>query len=141
MDNDNHDVFAELTSIVTPHPGITIEPPPVVTIGPPISPEVHLSLTIVFIALYGSLFLAVYLQLWMILYYKHRRLSYQSVFLFLCLVWSGLRTTLFSFYFQNCVLANTLSTFPYWLMYSFPVCLQFITLCLLVLFFAQVSIA
>lgn len=107
-------------------------------IKPAISPSVHLSLTIVYTSLYGFLFLTVYVQLWMILYYKHRRFSYQSVFLFLCLIWAGLRTTLFTFYFRNCLLANTLSFLPYWLLYCFPVCLQFSTLCLLVLFFAQV---
>ncbi|ELT91308.1 hypothetical protein CAPTEDRAFT_116436, partial [Capitella teleta] len=99
---------------------------------------VHLGLTIAYNVLYGSLFLTVYLQLWMILYYKHRRFSYQTVFLFLCLIWAGLRTTLFSFYFNNCLLANNLPVFFYWLLYCFPVVLQFITLSLLVVFFAQV---
>ncbi|KAI0227223.1 hypothetical protein LSAT2_022304 [Lamellibrachia satsuma] len=74
----------------------------------------------------------------MILYYRHRHFSYESVFLFLCLFWAGLRTTLFSFYFKNCVLVNNLDTFSYWLFYCCPICLQFITLCLLVAFFAQV---
>ena len=108
-------------------------------IKPAVSPTVYLSLTIVYTCLYGILFLIVYVQLWMILCYRHRRFSYQTVFLFLCLLWAGLRTTLFSFYFRNCLLANTLSVLPYWLLYCFPVCLQFTTLCLLVLFFAQVS--
>ncbi|KAK3093144.1 hypothetical protein FSP39_011777 [Pinctada imbricata] len=36
------------------------------------------------------------------------------------------------------MLANNLHIVIYWLLYCFPVCLQFITLCLLVLFFAQV---
>ena len=116
----------------------TIVPPP---LKPALPPSVQLSLTIVYITLYGFLFLMIYVQLWMILIYKHRRFSYQSVFLFLCLIWAGLRTTLFSFYFRNCLLANTLPIFPYWLLYCLPVCLQFVTLCLLVLFFAQVSIA
>ena len=113
----------------------TIGPPP---LEPAISPGVHLSLTIVYITLYGFLFLFIYIQLWLILFYKHKRFSYQTVFLALCLLWAGLRTSLFSFYFKNCVLANNLGTVLYWLLYCFPVCLQFITLCLLVLFFAQV---
>ncbi len=114
----------------------TIVPP---HLKPAVSPQVHLSLTSVYTALYGSLFLLVYIQLWMILYYKHKTFSYQVVFLYLCLLWAGLRTTLFSFYFRNAVLANNLDTFFYWLLYCCPVCLQFITLCLLVIFFAQVS--
>ena len=115
----------------------SVTPP---NIKPAVSPSVYLSLTVVYTSLYGLLFLIVYVQLWMILCYRHRRLSYQTVFLFLCLLWAGLRTTLFSFYFRNCHLANTLSFLPYWLLYCFPICLQFTTLCLLVLFFAQVCL-
>ncbi|XP_043930268.1 integral membrane protein GPR137C [Protopterus annectens] len=105
---------------------------------PAVPPSVELGLTVVYIILYLVLFLFVYLQLWLILHYKHKRFSYQTVFLFLCLFWAALRTTLFSFYFNNCVQANQLQPFPYWLLYCFPVCLQFFTLCLLNLYFAQV---
>uniref|UniRef100_A0A4W5P5J9 G protein-coupled receptor 137C n=1 Tax=Hucho hucho TaxID=62062 RepID=A0A4W5P5J9_9TELE len=104
-----------------------------------VPPAVELGLTIVYTILYSLLFLFVYLQLWLILHYGHKRFSYQSVFLFLCLLWSALRTTLFSFYFKNVVQANQLHHLPYWLLYCFPVCLQFFTLCLLNLYFAQVS--
>ena len=106
---------------------------------PAISPSVELSLTIVYISLYALLFLIVYVQLWMIWYYRHKRFSYQTVFLYLCLLFSGLRVSLFSFYFNNCDLANDLPWPVYWILYGLPVCLQFTTLCLLVLFFAQVS--
>nr|XP_022328715.1 integral membrane protein GPR137B-like [Crassostrea virginica] len=108
------------------------------TVKPALSPYTQLSLTITYICLYGFLFLFVLCQLWMIWYYRHKRFSYQTCFLFTCLLWSGLRTTLFSFYFNNCIQANSLPLFLNWLFYSFPVCLQFITLCLLVLFFGQV---
>ncbi|XP_056157387.1 integral membrane protein GPR137C [Lampris incognitus] len=103
-----------------------------------ISPTLELSLTVVYTVFYSLLFIFVYLQLWLILHYGHKRLSYQSVFLFLCLLWAALRTTLFSFYFRNVVQANQLQPWPYWLLYCFPVCLQFFTLCLLNLYFAQV---
>ncbi|KAG7272549.1 hypothetical protein CRUP_004724, partial [Coryphaenoides rupestris] len=76
--------------------------------------------------------------LWLVLRYGHKRLSYQTVFLFLCLLWAALRTVLFSFYFQDFVRANTLGPFPFWLLYCCPVCLQFFTLCLMNLYFAQV---
>ena len=115
----------------------TFTPPPLV---PAISPSVHLGLTGVFITLYGFLFVFVYVQLWLVLYYKHKRFSYQTVFLGLCLLWAGLRTSLFSFYFNDTIVANNLTTVFYWLLYCFPVCLQFTTLCLLVLFFAQVRV-
>ncbi|XP_055720137.1 G protein-coupled receptor 137Ba-like isoform X3 [Salvelinus fontinalis] len=103
-----------------------------------VPPSVELGLTIVYTILYSLLFVFVYLQLWLILHYGHKRFSYQSVFLFLCLLWSALRTTLFSFYFKNVVQANQLEHLPYWLLYCFPVCLQFFTLCLLNLYFAQI---
>uniref|UniRef100_A0A8C6WK65 G protein-coupled receptor 137c n=1 Tax=Neogobius melanostomus TaxID=47308 RepID=A0A8C6WK65_9GOBI len=95
-------------------------------------------LTTVYTVLYSFLFIFVYLQLWLILHYGHKRFSYQSVFLFLCLLWAALRTTLFSFYFQNMVQANQLQPLAYWVLYCCPVCLQFFTLCLLNLYFTQV---
>lgn len=104
-----------------------------------VPPSVQLGLTVLYTVLYSLLFVFVYLQLWLILHYGHKRFSYQSVFLFLCLLWSALRTTLFSFYFKNVVQANQLQPLPFWLLYCFPVCLQFFTLCLLNLYFAQVS--
>ncbi|XP_048046636.1 integral membrane protein GPR137C isoform X2 [Megalobrama amblycephala] len=103
-----------------------------------VPPSVQLGLTVLYTVLYSLLFVFVYLQLWLILHYGHKRFSYQSVFLFLCLLWSALRTTLFSFYFKNVVQANQLQPLPFWLLYCFPVCLQFFTLCLLNLYFAQV---
>ncbi|XP_012678162.2 integral membrane protein GPR137C [Clupea harengus] len=103
-----------------------------------VPPSVELGLTVVYTVLYSLLFVFVYLQLWLILHYGHKRFSYQSVFLFLCLLWAALRTTLFSFYFKNVVQANQLQPLPFWLLYCFPVCLQFFTLCLLNLYFAQV---
>ncbi|XP_043966047.1 integral membrane protein GPR137C isoform X2 [Gambusia affinis] len=106
--------------------------------GDAISPTLELSLTTVYTVLYSFLFVFVYLQLWLILHYGHKRFSYQSVFLFLCLLWAALRTTLFSFYFKNVVQANQLQPLAYWLLYCCPVCLQFFTLCLLNLYFTQV---
>lgn len=106
--------------------------------GAAISPTLELSLATVYTVLYSFLFVFVYLQLWLILHYGHKRFSYQCVFLFLCLLWAALRTTLFSFYFQNVVQANQLQPMAYWLLYCCPVCLQFFTLCLLNLYFTQV---
>ncbi|MED6289222.1 hypothetical protein CHARACLAT_000476 [Characodon lateralis] len=106
--------------------------------GDAISPTLELGLTTVYTVLYSFLFIFVYLQLWLILHYGHKRFSYQTVFLFLCLLWAALRTTLFSFYFKNVVQANQLQPLAYWLLYCCPVCLQFFTLCLLNLYFTQV---
>ena len=95
-------------------------------------------MTVVFTFLYSLLFLYVYGQLWLVLCYRYKRFGFQTVFLFLCLTWAALRATLFSFYFKNCELANTLEPFTYWFLYCLPVCLQFFTLCLLHLYFSQV---
>ena len=109
------------------------------TLQPALPATVQLSLTIVYIAIFGFIFILSYAQLWLIWYHRHKRLSHQTIFLFLCLVWSGLRTSLFSFYFNNCDTANALPSALFWLLYCFPVCLQFSMLCLLLNFFAQVS--
>lgn len=109
------------------------------TLTPAVPPYVKLGLTIVYTVFYSLLFVFIYVQLWLVLRYRHKRLSYQSVFLFLCLFWASLRTVLFSFYFRDFVAANALSPFVFWLLYCFPVCLQFFTLTLMNLYFTQVS--
>uniref|UniRef100_UPI00398F3E69 G protein-coupled receptor 137Ba-like isoform X2 n=1 Tax=Pristiophorus japonicus TaxID=55135 RepID=UPI00398F3E69 len=113
----------------------TVNPEP---LQPAVPPSVTLGLTIVYTALYGLLFLLIYTQLWLVLHYRHKKFSYQTVFLFLCLLWAALRTTLFSFYFRDTLKANTLGPFAFWLLYCFPVCLQFFTLSLMNMYFAQV---
>lgn len=111
---------------------------PLPTLSPAVPPFVTLGLTVAYTIFYSILFFFVYVQLWLVLRYRHKRLSYQTVFLSLCLLWSALRTILFSFYFKNFVTANTLGPFPFWLLYCFPVCLQFFTLSLMNLYLAQV---
>ena len=133
-----HTTLDELVEITTFTPQTTTTMP---VIRPALPATVELSLTIVYFVMFGLLFILVYAQLWMIWHYRHKRLSHQTIFLFLCLMWAGLRTTLFSFYFFDCDKANSLSVLFYWLLYSFPVCLQFSMLCLLLHFFAQVSFA
>ncbi|KAF6035582.1 GPR137B [Bugula neritina] len=110
------------------------------TLRPSLSYATQLGLTITCIVIFSLLFLFVYVQLWMILYYKHKKRSYQTVFLLLCLIWAALRVTLFSFYFTDVIIANNLDPFSNWLLYSLPVVLQFTTLVLLVAFFSQVVI-
>lgn len=109
------------------------------TLGPAVPPYVTLGLTVAYTVLYSVLFFFVYVQLWLVLRYRHKRFSYQTAFLGLCLLWAALRTLLFSFYFHSFVTANTLGPLPFWLLYCFPVCLQFFTLSLMNLYFAQVS--
>uniref|UniRef100_A0A8D3AQ62 G protein-coupled receptor 137 n=1 Tax=Scophthalmus maximus TaxID=52904 RepID=A0A8D3AQ62_SCOMX len=120
-----------------PPPSSSTLPPPV-PLCPAVAPSVQLGFTVLYTALYAVLFLVVYVQLWLLLLYRHKRWSYQSVFLFLCLLWAALRTTLFSFYFANALEANHLPVAVFWLLYCFPVCLQFFTLSLINLYFTQV---
>lgn len=127
----------EATVTATPRPNSSILPLPIPLL-PAVAPSVELGFTILYTTLYAGLFLVVYIQLWLLYIFKHKRWSYQSVFLFLCLLWAALRTTLFSFYFRNAVEANHLPVAVYWLLYCFPVCLQFFTLSLINLYFTQV---
>ncbi|KAG9346304.1 hypothetical protein JZ751_006615 [Albula glossodonta] len=113
-------------------------PPSPSPLRPAVAPSVKQGVTILYTCLYGGLFLVVYVQLWLLLLYRHKRWSYQSVFLFLCLFWAALRTTLFSFYFHDALGANHLPMLAYWLLYCCPVCLQFFTLSLINLYFTQV---
>lgn len=108
------------------------------TLSPAVPPYVKLGLTVAYTVFYSLLFVFIYIQLWLVLHYRHKRFSYQTVFLFLCLLWASLRTVLFSFYFKDFVSANSLSPFAFWLLYCFPVCLQFFTLTLMNLYFTQV---
>uniref|UniRef100_A0A8C5KZ31 G protein-coupled receptor 137 n=1 Tax=Jaculus jaculus TaxID=51337 RepID=A0A8C5KZ31_JACJA len=110
---------------------------PAAGLVPALPPTVTLGLTAAYTALYALLFFSVYAQLWLVLLYGHKRLSYQTVFLALCLLWAALRTTLFSFYFRDTARANRLGPLPFWLLYCCPVCLQFFTLTLMNLYFAQ----
>ncbi|GFS02480.1 integral membrane protein GPR137B-like [Elysia marginata] len=132
----SYTTMQQLSAESTSHSSISTTTMPI--IRPALPSKVELSLTIVYFVMFSLLFILVYAQLWMIWYYRHKRLSHQTIFLFTCLVWAGLRTTLFSFYFFDCKKANSLSVFFYWLLYSFPVCLQFSMLCLLLHFFAQI---
>lgn len=99
-----------------------------------------LVLVLVQLVLYGGLFGFVYAQLWLVLRYGHKRLSYQTVFLGLVLLWSGLRTLMVSFYFRSHSEGPLQGLAPglYWTLYGLPVCLQFMTLSLMTLYCAQV---
>ena len=115
-----------------------LPPPP--TMAAAVPPSVKLGLTVAYTIFYSLLFAFVYAQLWLVLRYRHKRFSYQTAFLFLCLLWAALRALLFSFYFRDCGAANALPPFTFWLLYCFPGCLQFFTLSLMNLYCAQVSV-
>ncbi|KXJ18721.1 integral membrane protein GPR137B [Exaiptasia diaphana] len=107
------------------------------SVQPPLPFNVHLGFAVVFIAIYALLFFFIISQLTLILYYRHRRLSYQSFFLFTCLFWAGARTSLFSFYFHDCMTVNNLPAFPRWLLFALPIYLQFLMLTLLTLYLVK----
>lgn len=124
--------------VTAPPTALVSTVPAPLPLSPAVAPSVQLGFTLLYTSLYGALFIIVYVQLWLLFLYRHKRWSYQSVFLFLCLLWAALRTTLFSFYVHNAIKANHLPIALYWLLYCFPVCLQFFTFSLINLYFIQV---
>ena len=126
----------KIDHLSTLNPFPTWQPFPTIIPAPPAN--IYLPITIIYIILYSLVFIYVYFQLVLIWYFKHKRFSYQTSFLFISLLWASLRILLFSFYFQNAKDANMLFFVFYFLLYCLPVILQFITLCLLVLYYGQV---
>ena len=114
----------------------TVEPPGLVTT---VEPPVHLSVTITVTFLVGVLFLAVYVQLVMVICFGYKLLSYQTLLLFNILLWAALRLTLYAFYFYHCCDAvDHLHIFWEWLLVAFPSVLQFFSLAILVHYFGEV---
>ncbi|XP_066480491.1 integral membrane protein GPR137C [Tiliqua scincoides] len=100
-----------------------------------------LGLSLLHTALCGGLFLFAYLQLWLLLHYRERRLGYRPVGLFLCLLWAALRTVLFCCCLQGALRGGRLlplPPLPRWLLFCLPTCLLFAAACLLGLYFAEV---
>ncbi|XP_067287127.1 G protein-coupled receptor 137Ba [Pseudorasbora parva] len=116
---------------------LSLTPPPPLPLSS-IPPLVRLGLTVAYTLFYSVLFCFIYAQLWLVLRYGHKRFSFQTAFLFLCLLWAALRSLLFSFYIRDWESANSLRPFSFWLLYCLPVCLQFFTLSLMNLYCAQV---
>ncbi|KAM8921677.1 integral membrane protein GPR137C [Pelodytes ibericus] len=100
--------------------------------------HVQLGLTVSCTLCCSAIFLACYYQLWLLLCYRYRRISYHSLCLFMCLLWAGCRTVLYSYYLSTYLQTSHLQPFPHWLLYCTPICLQFFTLCLLNLYLSQV---
>ena len=130
----NHVTTEDLTTEYL-HPSVTL---PFPTLKPATPSQSSLPPTIVLISLYTIIFIWVYLQLICILYYRHKRYSYQTALLFLRLLYSMLRISLFSFYFQNAKDANQLIFMLYFALYCLPIFLQFCSLALLVSYYGKV---
>uniref|UniRef100_A0A8C8VHK1 G protein-coupled receptor 137C n=1 Tax=Pelusios castaneus TaxID=367368 RepID=A0A8C8VHK1_9SAUR len=132
-----------------PFPGVAPAAPPMSgaapaplsgELPPAVPPSVELGLTVLHTALYASLFLFAYLQLWLLLCcYGGKRLSYRTLGLALCLLWAALRTVLFSCYLQPGPSPLRRQPVPHWLLFCFPGCLLFASLCLLTLYCAEVT--
>ena len=103
--------------------------------------DIHLGLVATTTVIVALLFLFVYLQLWAILYFRYKLLSYQTVFLFDILLWASLRLSLYSFYYYNCCeLVDNFSSFVQWLMISAPEFLLYLALALVVHYFMEASV-
>lgn len=110
----------------------TIIPPDVIGV-------IHTWVIIVVTVIVAILFVAVYLQLSLILCYGYKLFSYQTVFLYNILLWASFRLILNSFFFYNCCdLISRVSPTSKWFLVSFPEILLFISLSLLVHFFMEV---
>ena len=123
---------AQEPTLGSPSTADTISPAAVQT-------SIHLAVTVTVTLFVGILFVAVYFQLCVVIYYGYRLVSYQTVLLFDILLWAALRLTLYSFYFYHCCgLVDRLSPFSTWLLVASPSALQFITLAILVHYFGEV---
>ena len=122
-------------------PGTQQTEAPIIPGGEAAEP-VHYSVTIIISVLVGVLFLLVYLQLILVIWFGYKLLTYQTVLLFDILLWAALRLTLYSFYFYHCCdLVNRIEgTFFGWLLVSFPACLQYFSLAVLVHYFGEVRL-
>ena len=85
-------------------------------------------------------FVAVYIQLSVVLCYGYKLISYQTIFLFNILLWASFRLTFNSFYFYYCCgLISNISPTSKWFLISFPEILLFLSLALLVHYFMEVT--
>lgn len=115
------------------------------TTHPSTKPALRLSVVVIITVLVGILYILIYVQLLFILW---RRLwfmiiSYQTAFLFVNLLWASLRLSLYTIYFASstaacCELVFDLPDTFHWLLVNFPTFLQFLSLALLVHYFAGV---
>ncbi len=88
----------------------------------------------------AAVFVAVYIQLSVVLCYGYKLISYQTVFLFNILLWASFRLTFNSFYFYYCCeLIAKISPTSKWFLFSFPEILLFLSLALLVHYFMEVT--
>ena len=127
-----------LSHLTMPTVGPAVSPANIITpIG---QPGVHLGVTVTVTVLVGLLFLAVYVQLMMVLCFGYKLISYQTVLLFDILIWAALRLTLYSFYFRCCDLIQQLNIGWTWLLVAFPLVLQYISLAILVHYFGEVNV-
>ena len=109
-------------------------------------PALSLAAVIVITILVGILYILIYTQLLFILYRKlwFMLISYQTMFLFVNLLWASLRLTLYTLYFASagpcCDMVFKMPKILHWLLVNLPTFLQFLSLALLVHYFAGVSL-
>uniref|UniRef100_A0A6A7G5V4 Integral membrane protein GPR137B-like n=1 Tax=Hirondellea gigas TaxID=1518452 RepID=A0A6A7G5V4_9CRUS len=109
-------------------------------------------LTYISLGIYGSLFLYIYLQLWLVLKYNYKKWCYRTHVMFCSLIWAALRITLFSYHWMiehryntgldsessSGVLSRRVGYVVYFLLYSLPLYFQFTCLCIMVAYFYQI---
>ncbi|XP_067319215.1 integral membrane protein GPR137C [Anolis sagrei] len=102
-----------------------------------LQPGLELGARLVQGLLCGGLFLFAYLQLWLLLCGREKRLSFRAAGLFLGLLWAALRTVLCAALLPARP-RRSLPAAPRWLLGAAPAALRFAALALLNLYFAQV---
>jgi hypothetical protein len=113
-------------------------PSPMPTIGPGIIAQIHVGVIAAVTTLAAVIFIAVYIQLFLVVCFGYKLLSYQTVFLFNIICWASLRLCFYSLYFYHCCeLVNNLPVPVQWLLISAPSIFLFISLALLVHYFME----
>ena len=103
--------------------------------------KIHMGVIYGVTVIVALIFLAVYIQLTLVICYGYKLVSYQTVFLFNILLWASFRLTFNSFYFYYCCeLIYKASATSKWFLISFPEILLFLSLALLVHYFMEVMI-
>ncbi len=133
--------MSNLTTTFPPAPPLPPVPPSTSSLVPgEVALPVHLTVIILISVLVLGLFVAIYIQLLLVMWFGYKLVSYQTVLLFSILLWAALRLTLYSFYYYHCCESvRLLNGVPGWVVVAFPAVLQYFSLAVLVRYFTEVS--
>ncbi|KAI3384611.1 hypothetical protein SNEBB_000091 [Seison nebaliae] len=68
-----------------------------------------------------------------------KKITHQTLLLIVCLLWSIVRTILFSLYVSKCNdFFLDMPIIAYWILFALPICLQYVMISIIVIFFIQI---